>query len=126
MPSSADARSCAQSTARRPRISKWLISSTDWASPSPNRPMVRVGMNRQSISSCIQARRGWRCRLLDDQRLRNVMSAVLRVPAEEIHAGSSMDTIDTWDSLAHMNLVLAIEEEFGVSIPDDEAANVTS
>lgn len=54
------------------------------------------------------------------------MSAVLRVPASDISPSSSMDTIETWDSLAHMNLVLAIEEEFGVSIPDDEAANVTS
>ena len=25
-----------------------------------------------------------------------------------------------------MNLVIALEEEFGVSIPDDEAANITS
>lgn len=64
--------------------------------------------------------------MLDEQRLRDVMSAVLRVPASDISSSSSMDTIETWDSLAHMNLVLAIEEEFGVSIPDDEAANVTS
>jgi acyl carrier protein len=25
-----------------------------------------------------------------------------------------------------MNLVIALEEEFGISIPDDEAANITS
>lgn len=54
------------------------------------------------------------------------MSAVLRVPASAIDEHSSMDTIKSWDSLAHMNLVLAIEEEFAVSIPDDDAANVTS
>ena len=54
------------------------------------------------------------------------MATILRVPASEISDSSSMDTIATWDSLAHMNLVLAIEEEFDVSIPDDEAANVTS
>ena len=36
------------------------------------------------------------------------------------------DTIKSWDSLKHINLVLALEEEFGVSIPDEEAANITS
>ena len=34
---------------------------------------------------------------------------------------SSSDTLPQWDSLRHMNLVLALEDEFGVSIPDEEA-----
>jgi acyl carrier protein len=54
------------------------------------------------------------------------MSAVLKVPADEIGEESSMDTIASWDSLQHMNLVLALEEEFGVSVPDEDAANITS
>jgi len=37
-----------------------------------------------------------------------------------------MDTVEAWDSIKHMNLVLAIEEEFGISIPDEDAANITS
>jgi acyl carrier protein len=37
-----------------------------------------------------------------------------------------MDTVEAWDSIKHMNLVLAIEEEFGVSIPDEDAGNITS
>lgn len=61
-----------------------------------------------------------------DARLRAVMAAVLKVPAGEIGEGSSMDTIASWDSLQHMNLVLALEEEFGITVPDEDAANITS
>ena len=64
--------------------------------------------------------------MFDEGRLRTVMSVVLRVPLDTIGATSSMDTIPAWDSLAHMNLVLAIEEEFGISIPYEDVANVTS
>ena len=31
-----------------------------------------------------------------------------------------------WDSLAQLNLILALEEEFGIEIPDEEAAELTS
>lgn len=55
-----------------------------------------------------------------------VISVVLGVPVNQITAESSMDTVTEWDSLAHMNLIIALEDEFGVSIPDDDAANMTS
>ena len=64
--------------------------------------------------------------MVDEDRLKAVMSAVLKVPAAQIGPDSSADTIATWDSLHHMNLVLAVEQEFGVAIPDEEAADVTS
>lgn len=54
------------------------------------------------------------------------MATLLRVPVESIGEDTSMDTVKGWDSLRHMNLVLAIEEEFKVSIPDEDAANITS
>ena len=58
--------------------------------------------------------------------LKAVMAAVLGISAESIGDDTSMDTVESWDSIQHMNLVLAIEEEFGVSIPDEDAANITS
>jgi acyl carrier protein len=61
-----------------------------------------------------------------ETKLRTVMSAILKVSAEEINEQSSMDSIESWDSLQHMNLILALEEEFRVSIPDEDAANITS
>jgi acyl carrier protein len=61
-----------------------------------------------------------------DQRLREILASVLEVPVEEIPADASTDTVEAWDSLAHMNLILATEDAFGVTIPDEEAADLTS
>ena len=51
---------------------------------------------------------------------------MLNVDPSIIDESSSMDSISSWDSLRHMNLVLALEEEFKITIPDDDAANITS
>lgn len=61
-----------------------------------------------------------------EQALKGVLAAVLGITAGSISDDTSMDTVASWDSIKHMNLVLAIEEEFGVSIPDEDAANITS
>ena len=61
-----------------------------------------------------------------EQALKDVLAAVLGITADSISDDTSMDTVESWDSIKHMNLVLAIEEEFGVSIPDEDAANITS
>lgn len=64
--------------------------------------------------------------MLDELKLKEVMGSTLSIDPGSIGPDSSNDTIKSWDSLKHMNLVLALEEEFGVSIPDEEAANITS
>jgi acyl carrier protein len=61
-----------------------------------------------------------------DDKLKQVLAAVLRVPADQIDDRTSPDTIDAWSSLAHLDLILAIEEEFGVTIPDEEVGDLTS
>lgn len=61
-----------------------------------------------------------------ESTLKTVMATVLGISADAISDDTSMDTVESWDSIKHMNLVLAIEEEFGVSIPDEDAANITS
>ena len=55
-----------------------------------------------------------------DRRVVQVVSRIMGVPPEEIGDDSSPDTINKWDSLRHMNLVLALEEEFAVSFNDEE------
>ncbi len=64
--------------------------------------------------------------MLNEDTLRRVMATLLGVEASSIGPDASMDTIASWDSLHHMNLVLALEEEFKVSIPDEDAGNITS
>lgn len=64
--------------------------------------------------------------MLDENLLKQVMASVLNIKPSDINSDSSMDTISTWDSLHHMNLILALEDEFKISILDEDAANITS
>ena len=58
------------------------------------------------------------------EKIKNVMSAVFEVPFNEITEDSSSDNIESWDSLKHLNLILALEEEFDINIPDEEVGNL--
>jgi len=55
-----------------------------------------------------------------EDRIKNVMSAVFEIPADSIDDDSSPESIESWDSLKHMNLVVTLEEEFDITLNDDE------
>ena len=59
-------------------------------------------------------------------RVFSVMSSVFGVPVDSLNDDSSFDTIEQWDSLQHMNLIFALEEEFGVTMDDEAVAEMTS
>lgn len=61
-----------------------------------------------------------------EEKIKSVLSAILDVDIKTINENSSMDNVENWDSIGHMNLVLALEDKFGVMIPDEEAGNITS
>lgn len=63
---------------------------------------------------------------IDQGLMKQVMAAVLELDAAKLNEGSSMDNVPGWDSLKQMNLILALEEAFSVSIPDEDAGNATS
>ena len=58
------------------------------------------------------------------QRIISVMAAVFEVDFSEIPENASPGVIEKWDSLRHMNLVLALEEEFNVRFNDNEFAEL--
>lgn len=57
-------------------------------------------------------------RLFD--RVRTIAADVLEVPAAKISANSSPESIETWDSVHHLNLVLALEQEFKLQFEPEE------
>lgn len=59
-----------------------------------------------------------------DERLRRAFTDALGVDA--LDETASVTTVPEWDSLAHVNLVLALEQAFGVSFTSAEAANLLS
>ena len=63
---------------------------------------------------------------MKNTKIKQVMSAVFEIPVESITDEASSDNIENWDSLRHLNLILALEEEFDVSIPDEEVGNLVN
>jgi acyl carrier protein len=62
--------------------------------------------------------------LLD--RVRGSAADVLEVPLAQIKPDSSPETIETWDSVHHLNLVLALEQEFNLQFEPEEIDQIGS
>lgn len=61
-----------------------------------------------------------------DERIKDVMSGVFGVDADTLTEESSQDNVEGWDSIKHLDLIVSLEEEFGVSIPIEEVGNLTN
>ena len=57
-------------------------------------------------------------------KLKEIMSQVFNVPEDSIDSLSSPDTIESWDSLKHMNLVTALEEEFNIRLTYEQISEM--
>jgi acyl carrier protein len=55
-----------------------------------------------------------------------IFADVFSLPQEQISPQSSPETIANWDSVQHLNLVLAIEQEFGVRFVPTEIEQLLS
>jgi acyl carrier protein len=55
-----------------------------------------------------------------------VFSDVFQVPLDQVTMQSSPETIPTWDSLQHLNLVLALEQEFRIQFTPEEVEQLLS
>lgn len=55
-----------------------------------------------------------------ENRIKEIMSVVLETDLSMIDEDASPETIENWDSLKHMNLIAALEEEFKITFSDDE------
>lgn len=61
-----------------------------------------------------------------DSKILEVMSYVFEVPVSDLNEESSQDSIESWDSVKHLNLIVALEEEFGIEIPIEEVGHLIS
>lgn len=55
-----------------------------------------------------------------EQTVKELMSIILNMDADKIDDSTSMDNTPGWDSANHINLVLALEEEFSISFEVSE------
>jgi acyl carrier protein len=59
-------------------------------------------------------------------KVRGIMADLFVVDVERIDESTSMSNTETWDSANHISLVLALEEEFGISFDVAEIESIVS
>jgi acyl carrier protein len=64
--------------------------------------------------------------LMVDDEIKRVMAVVLGIAFEDIDDGASTDSIEKWDSLGHLNLMISLENEFGVTFSEEDFSDLTS
>ena len=60
------------------------------------------------------------------EKTKAIMADVFEVPLERITLESSPDNLETWDSIHHLNMVLALEQEFAVQFSPEEIEQLLS
>ena len=59
-------------------------------------------------------------------KVRNVNAEVLQANIEEITSETTFGDIPQWDSMGHMEVMLALEERFGVAVNADTIGELVS
>ena len=59
-------------------------------------------------------------------RVQDAIAKTLRVPAEKITATTTDEQIGAWDSVGHVNLMMALEDTFGISLDVEDFPRLNS
>jgi acyl carrier protein len=54
------------------------------------------------------------------------MVEIFQVPENKITPKLKQEDLEDWDSLQHLNFMLALEQEFGVTLDVDDLSTLTS
>jgi acyl carrier protein len=58
--------------------------------------------------------------------LYDTVSSVLGIPADQISDSTGAGTIEQWDSLSQLNIIMSIEEAFGVAFEPEQMLEMSS
>jgi len=58
--------------------------------------------------------------------VRTLMGELFKRDPETIDSATTMESVEAWDSLQHLNLILALEESLDVRFATDEVTNMRS
>ena len=61
-----------------------------------------------------------------EQQVKQVMADILGVDSDSIDVSTAKDSTASWDSLNHINLIVALEQEFQVSFDVTEIESMLS
>ena len=61
-----------------------------------------------------------------DDKIKILLAETLQIPAAGITDDLAMKDVEAWDSLKHMELVVSLEETFGIDLTFDEIVAMQS
>ena len=59
------------------------------------------------------------------EKLNKILCEVFRLKEDDLKDDLSMNNVQRWDSLAHMDLVTSIEDELNIQLSMDDIMNMT-
>ena len=61
-----------------------------------------------------------------DDEIRTIVAQALRLPVERIGPDAAIGTVPNWDSTAHMRMMIALEDAFGIDLDESRMVEMTS
>jgi len=61
-----------------------------------------------------------------EKKVLNLFSIVMDIPIKNLNKNSNPDTVENWDSLSHVKMIMEIESEFNIDLLPDEALEIFS
>jgi len=59
-----------------------------------------------------------------NKKIQKVMAQAFEIPEDQININSSLDTLENWDSIHHLRMIVFLEREFDIVIPDEKVGNM--
>ena len=59
-------------------------------------------------------------------RVREIVATLFDAPLEEITAQTSQESVEGWDSMGHLSLIIELEQEFSVQLAPEQTETMTT
>ena len=63
---------------------------------------------------------------VEEIKVKRVLANLFKISLDKINDETSIDSIEEWDSLKHLKLVLALEDELQISFTEEETIEIIS
>lgn len=60
------------------------------------------------------------------EKVQAISADIFRIPVTQVTVDSSPQTVQAWDSIEHLNFVLALEQQFGIQFEPEEIERMIS
>tara|TARA_Y100000294_G_C8240694_1_gene210645 strand:- start:119 stop:358 length:240 start_codon:yes stop_codon:yes gene_type:complete len=60
------------------------------------------------------------------EKVIQVLVNIFQVSPDKISTETTSDNVENWDSMNHINMILALEQEFGISYDEEQAVSMLS